>query len=278
MSRKENKSLKKRMLDILIAVAATYVFLLAILFFAQRSMMYFPDTKKPVPSEWGIVDYVPVKVTASDGINLDSWFFPSPAKTNKVIVMFHGNGGSFVHRLYKLPYYLNEGYGVLLAEYRGYGGNSGKPYENGLYQDARAFLDWLIEERGVLQKNIILHGESLGTGVAVQMATEYDVAAVVLESAYDSTVNVAKKRYFFVPVKWLMKDQYRSVDKIDKIRAPVLLVHGEEDNIIPKEFAENLYTHAPEPKTFKVIPQAGHNDLYNYGAPLHVVEFLRTID
>ena len=267
--------MKAMALDWLVKALIVYVFILVVLYFYQRNMVYFPDVKRPNATEWGIVDYSPVvQVQSSDGLNIEGWYFSSENKEKPIIVMFHGNAGHIAHRLFKLPKLIEAGYSVLLAEYRGYGGNPGKPSEEGLYKDARAYLDWLINEEGIQEEDIILHGESLGTGVAVQMATEYNVGGVVLESAYDSVVNVAKKTYFFVPVRLLMKDQYSSVEKITGMEAPLLMVHGQKDRIIPISFAKNLFDHALEPKKIVIIPEAGHNDLYKYDVSLHILKFL----
>ncbi len=264
-------------LNFFYTAALVYFISLAFLYFYQRNMLYFPDTARPDPAGWGVHDYVPVETKTTDNLTLNAWYFPPEKAGAPVVVLFHGNGSHFAARVFKAPTFMDEGMGFLLAEYRGYGGNPGKPTEEGLYKDARAYIKWLDERQGIKAEQIILYGESLGSGVAVQMATEYDVKAVILESPFSSAPDIAKQSYFFVPVDLLMKDQYRNSDKIGMVKAPVIIIHGEKDRIIPIKFARKLFDAANEPKTFVTVPGAGHNDLYNHGAPLHIQEFLRNI-
>ncbi len=260
-----------------LTAALVYLALVAFLYFYQRNLLYFPDTVRPNPAEWGVSSYVPVEVQTSDNLTLNAWYFPSSDIKGPVVLFFHGNASHFASRAFKAPVFIEEGIGVLLAEYRGYGGNPGKPTEEGLYKDARSYIKWLEDHQDVKAEQIILYGESLGSGVAVQIATEYDVKAVILEAAFNSALEIAKQTYFFIPVGLLMKDQYRNNEKIGEMKAPVLFFHGDRDNTTSIKFSKKLFEAANEPKTFVTIPGAGHNDLYEFGAPLHIQEFLRNI-
>lgn len=253
-----------------------YLAAVAFLYFYQRNLMYFPDTSRPKPSVAGVFDIELAEVATVDGLELEGWYFP-PRDGQAIIVYFHGNADNLGGRVPKIEVYLERGYGVLLAGYRGYGGNPGSPSEEGLYKDARAYIDWLVQNKSTRPEDMILYGESLGSGVAVQMATEYNVKAIVLEAPFSAATAVAKKTYFYVPVDLLMRDQYRNIDKIGDIDVPLLFIHGSRDNVTPVEIGRRLFEAANEPKTFVELPNAMHNDVYDHGAALHVLKFLSTI-
>jgi fermentation-respiration switch protein FrsA (DUF1100 family) len=277
MSNKNRDKPRKMIFNFISAVLILYLLMLAGLYMAQRNLMYFPDTSRPSPEDFGVTDYIAADVKTADSLSLSGWYFPPSKPGHPVIVMFHGNAGHIGYRAFKAPLYQAEGYGVLLAEYRGYGGNTGKMSEQGAYNDARAYIEWLHTAHNIAYEDMILHGESLGTGVAIQMATEYPVRAVILEAAYSTLSEIAGATYFFVPVALLMRDQYRSIDKIQNVTAPILFIHGTKDAIVPLSSGRALYDKATAQKAFVEIPEAGHNDLYNYGVPLHVIEFLSNI-
>ncbi len=237
----------------------------------QRNFIYFPDTRAPnLPDDAEIA-----RVETSDGVNLSGWYFPARSNKSPVIVFFHGNAGTLDgSRLFKARSLVQEGYGVLLAEYRGYGGNSGKPSEAGLYADARAYIDYLLTQVGHSEADLVLYGESLGSGVATQMATEYQVMALILEAPFDSLLSLASRNYFYLPVRFLLKDRYMSIEKISDIDAPLLILHGHKDEVIPFRAAKNLFDAAKTPKKFVDFPQGKHSDLYNFGANDHIVNFL----
>ena len=275
---------KKTMIGFLATAALVYLVVIGFMYIFQRHMMHFPNRTRPDPAAYGVQDNVQiVRVTTADGLKLEGWYFAPQDRDKPVIVNFHGNAWNIAERLPKMAGFIRAGYGVLLAEYRGYGGNPGKPTEEGLYVDARAYLKWLREMEGVSPAHIIFYGESLGTGVALQMAAEQSqrkepVSAVVLEAPYSSVVDVAQSRYFFAPVRWLIKDHYKSTEKIDRVKAPILFLHGTKDRTIPIRFARKLFEFAEEPKTFVTLEGAAHNDLYDYGAETHVLDFLSRID
>jgi fermentation-respiration switch protein FrsA (DUF1100 family) len=188
--------------------------------------------------------------------------------------LFHGAGVHIGYNGFKERLLLDGGYGVFACEYRGFAGNPGTPTDNGLYMDARAVMQWL-KERGYSESKIVLYGESLGTGVAVQMATEYKVSAVVLEAPYSSTLEVAEYLYPFVPVRYLMKDNLDSLSKIGNAKAPLLIIHGTQDSLIPICFGRKLFDAASEPKTFIPVEGAEHPpDLYKRGAGKLILNWL----
>ena len=269
-------------LKVAIYLIAGYALFTAAIYLAQRRMMYFPAKHLPTPIEAGLAAAHTVKLQTSDGLDLIAWHIPAKAGTNHpTIVYLHGNGGNIAGRVHRARPLVARGYGLLLVEYRGYGGNPGVPTETGLYADARAGLAFLQSE-GVSPAQIVLLGESLGTGVAVQMAAELGragtpVAGLALEAPYTSTTDVAAGAYWFLPVRWLLKDRFESLSKIGDIRTPLLVIHGEHDRTIPVALGKRLFAAAPEPRTGVFIPNAGHNDLASHGSDGHILEFIRDL-
>lgn len=254
-----------------------YLGLLAFLTIYQRDYIYFPGTERPEIARHDDVprDFI---VQTDDGLELRGLYWPPATPQALTIVFFHGNAEDYRFYLSLAHDYTTAGYGFLLAEYRGYGGNPGTPSEQGLYEDARAYIDALYEREEVAYENMALMGFSLGSGVAVQMATEYEaIRALILQSFYNALSEVAKRQYWMFPVEWVMHDQYRNMDKIDNVKMPVLMVHGERDSIIPVYLAQALYAAAPEPKTFIRLPHARHNDIYHHGAKDYTLKFLQTL-
>jgi len=257
---------------ILLVLVVLYAAMVGGLFLGQRELIYLPGGSPWPPADAGVPEMRPVTLTTADGLALTSWWHP-PDAGRIAIVYLHGNAGNIGHRAGKVRPYLDAGLGVLLLGYRGYGGNPGSPTEDGLYADARSGLEFLAAQ-GLPSTHIVLYGESLGTGVAVQMAIEQPVAALVLEAPFSSLADVAGAHYPFVPARWLLLDRFDSAAKIARIVAPVMIVHGERDDTIPIRFAERLHAAAGPGATFLRLPLAGHNDLQYHGAAPAVLEFL----
>jgi uncharacterized protein len=253
-------------------VLVAYAALVAGCTMVQRSLMYFPDTSLPSPGNAGAPGFQAISYETADGLDLVSWYRPA-SKNLATIVYFQGNGGNIADRIFKTRPLFEAGYGLLLVGYRGYGGNPGKPSEDGLYHDARAALTYL-QARGLAMDGLVLLGESLGSGVAVRMASETRVRAVILEAPYTSTVDVGQAAYFFLPVGLLMYDRFPSIDLIGQIQAPLLVVHGEEDSIIPTRFGRRLFEAAKQLKEAHFLPGAGHNDLFEHGLTDIELDFL----
>jgi hypothetical protein len=262
-------------LKILGLALVAYAALVAGCTMIQRSLMYFPDSNLPEPGGAGAPGFQAVTIRTADGLNLVSWYRPA-AKGFATIVYFQGNGGNISHRMFKTRALFEAGYGLLLVGYRGYGGNPGSPSEDGLYHDGRGAMDYL-QGQGLPTERLVLLGESLGSGVAVRMATEYQVKALMLEAPYTSTVDVGQAAYFFLPVKMLMYDRFPSIDIIGDIQAPLLVVHGEQDNIIPTRFGRRLFKAAQQPKEGHFLPGAGHNDLFEHGLVDIELDFLKRL-
>jgi fermentation-respiration switch protein FrsA (DUF1100 family) len=180
------------------------------------------------------------------------------------VLLFHGNRGSLRSQRYRLEYFKEAGMGVLMLAYRGYAGSDGSPTEEGLYLDARAALDWL-NAQGIADNRIALYGQSLGSGVATQMAVERKLAAVVLEAPYTSAADVGAWRFPFLPVHWLMRDRFDSLARIAEVEEPVLVMHGDSDWIIPQRMGRRLFEAANEPKEGFWPQGIGHQDIFDNG-------------
>ena len=250
---------------ILTLVTVYVVFILA-LGFMQKRLMYFPDPTRFVPNEWALKELEPVTATTEDGLKITSWYSPAKARNKFTVLFFQGNAGHLGYRNYKVRPWLDAGYGVMMVGYRGFG-NPGSPSEEGFYMDSRAAIEEL-RKMGIKDKAIVFYGESMGTGVATQMATEYEASALILESPYTSVPDVGADRYPLVPVHVLLRDRYDSLSKIKDVHMPLLLLHGDMDHVVPAKFGKKLFEAANEPKQAEFVPDAGHNDVYS----LHVQE------
>ena len=257
---------------LLIVAVLGYAALVGALYVWQRSLMYFPERARTPPAAAGF-DAEEVRLQAPDGETLVAWY-RAPDVDKPLLLYFHGNGGSLRLRAARFHELTRNGTGLLAVSYRGYGGSSGSPSEAGLLADARAAYDFASAR--VAASRIVLFGESLGTGVAVALAAERPAAKLILNSPYNSTVELAARQYPFVPVRWLMKDQFRSDERIGAVTAPVLVLHGERDGVIPIASAERLFARIQAPKRFLRFPQGGHDDLDRYGALASVEQFIAT--
>jgi len=235
----------------ILALVFFYVLLLIIVFFFQGNLLYHPTTDNYLQNqvEREPAEIEKVKITTKDKINLIGWFYNRNLEEFKTILFFHGNAGSLENRTYKLNHFKNLNLNFLIIAWRGFNGNKGKPNEMGLYEDAKSAIKWL-KAKGIKEKNIILYGESLGTGVAVEVAQNKNYAGVILESPFTSMVNMGKKYYPFFPVSLLLKDKFESYKKINNIFVPVLIMHGKVDKIVPYDMGKKMYELANEPKFF----------------------------
>jgi len=262
-----------------VTAAVAYMGLVALLFVFQRSLLYHPAGAPPTPAASGLAEMRVVTLATEDGLTLRSWYAP-PAADAPAVLYLCGNAGHIGYRAFKARPLLDAGFGVLLVSYRGFGGNPGRPTEDGLKADARAALDFLAGE-GFMPGRVVLYGESLGTGVAVGLAAEQaattPVAAVVLETPYTSIADVAARHYPFVPARWLVKDRFDALSRIGAIRAPLLVFHAEDDRIIPVDLARRLFDAAAEPKEARWFARGGHEGLFDAGADRLVVDFIRRV-
>jgi fermentation-respiration switch protein FrsA (DUF1100 family) len=220
-----------------------------------------------------------VALITEDGHSLGAWFVPGEGEEPApAVVVFNGNAGNRSMRADLAEALSGSGLAVLLFDYRGYGGNTGYPTEKGLLKDARAARAWLEKRDDVDPGRIVYFGESLGAGVAVKLAAERPPAVLVLRSPWTSLVDVARKHYWFLPVGTLLKDRYPSLDLIGKVDAPLLVIAGEYDSIIPEEQSRRLFEAANEPKRYVLVPRADHNDYVLLAGETLVWETLRFVE
>lgn len=252
-------------------LATVYVLVVLALFFLQRSMIY------PAPSVPAVLPagFTQVDLNTEDGLTLKAAFLP-PGEGKPTAVYFYGNADSWAGASAATAVLAARGYGVLLPDYRGYSGNPGKPHEQGLYHDGRAALRFL-EQQGTERRDIILIGNSLGSGVATQLAAEGDARALVLISPYTSLPGVAKERFFWLPVDLLLRDRFDNLEKITEITAPLLVIHGERDDMIGFSHGQAL-AEASDNGTLISFAEAGHELAYTGVAQEAAVAWLERLD
>ena len=215
-----------RVFRILAVGFLTYGALVGALTVFQRHLMYFPDTHKPEPADFGVPEMAEVTLKTKDGLDLLAWYRAPQSEALPVILYFHGNAGH-------------------------------------------------IAGEGIGARRTVFYGESLGSGVAVQLATEGTPGAVVLEAPFTSAADIAAKSFPFAPARYLVWDRFASIDKIGGVKAPLFFIHGERDRVVPVGNGRKLFSAAPEPKSARYFAGAGHNDLYMYGAAEEVIAFIR---
>jgi fermentation-respiration switch protein FrsA (DUF1100 family) len=227
----------------------------------QRRLMYFPTRDVPTPAQVGLSDVESITFETADGLRLNGWFLPLSGPSPRVTVLvLNGNGGN---RGYRAPLAIalhRHGFQVALVDYRGYGENAGEPSEAGLAVDSRAARAYLARRPDVDPSRLVYFGESLGTAVAVDLAAEHPPASLILRSPFTSMVDVGKHHYPLMPVGSLLKDRYEAIERIARIHAPLLVIAGERDRIVPIALSRRLYDAANEPKTLLALPFADHND------------------
>lgn len=258
-------------LIILAIFAFGYLALLVVMLIFQRSLMYFPNPRRLDPAREGFPAARVVEFQSADGVRLLAWYVPAhPGKP--LVLYFQGNADGLSARIDRFSRLTDDGTGLLALNYRGYGGSGGSPSERGLIADAEAAYAFAINE--VPPSRVVLFGESLGTGVAVALASAREVGAIILDAPFTSTADVGAAVYWFAPVRLFMFDQFHSDRRIGKVHAPLLILHGEQDRVVPIGFGEKLFALANEPKRMQRFPLGGHVNLDDHGAMPVIKEFL----
>jgi uncharacterized protein len=258
-------------------LAVAYALFAAMLFLLQRRILFRPSRIPPDLTDAGISDVRQMTVTTSDGLALLAWYLPPARDGSRVVLYLHGNAGNIGHRAFRLERFQRLGWGVLLLEYRGYGGNPGAPTEAGLFIDADAGLAALLA-MGISLPAVVVWGESLGTAPAVHLGVAHPVGAVVLESPFTSITDMARMRYWMFPVALMVRDPFDSLRRISGMRAPLQVIHGIFDTIVPVAMGRAVYAAAPEPKQLWIAPHAGHLDLVEAGAIEVAGDFVAQLD
>ena len=227
-------------------VILIYLIFTFILFNFQRSLLYHP-VENNYQGDNLTVEIQKVEITTDDNLELLGWYHKKDINNYKTILFLHGNAGGLENRIHKINHFNDIEVNFLLLSWRGFSGNKGKPTEQGLYKDARSAIKWLINQ-GAKEENIIIYGESLGTGVATEIAQNKKFAGIILESPFTSMIAAGKSKYPIFPIKLLLKDKYESDKKIKNIKSPILIMHGELDKIVPFWMGKKMFELANEPK------------------------------
>jgi fermentation-respiration switch protein FrsA (DUF1100 family) len=245
---------------------------LALLYTKQDALLFPADRSGLDVAAAGVPGLESVEVPTPDGLVLTAWF-RKPAPGKPTLLYFHGNGGNLMNRIGRVRFFAGTGWGMLFVEYRGYGVNPGQPSEAGLHEDALGAMAFLVA-RGIPSDRVVLYGESLGTGVAVWLATQTQVAAVILDSPYTSIANVAQSHFWFLPVKPFMKNRFDLRGRIDRINAPLLVMQGALDDVVPPAMGKAVFAAAHEPKQFWAGPQSRHWNVLETGGGVQALEFI----
>jgi fermentation-respiration switch protein FrsA (DUF1100 family) len=255
----------RMLVRILLDLAVAFCVLVAVVVLLEKHLIYLPTRHHEVtPRALGLA-YQDVRLVAEDGVRLHGWFLPV-AGSRFTVLLNHGNGGNVSHRLDRaLLLQSRLKADVLLYDYRGYGESEGSPDEEGTYRDAQAAWAWLARERGVPPERLLVFGESLGSAVALQLAITRPARALVMESPFASIRAMARASFPWLPLAPFVRTRYDNIGKVPRLRIPLLVLHGDRDQIVPFAQGRQVFDAAPEPKRFFAIPGAGHNDTYLVG-------------
>lgn len=248
----------------LLLACGVYALIGAAMYFGQRRLMYHPEPGRTEPAAVGLSQVSERIIETPDGETVLAWYGKAQPG-QPTLLYFHGNAGSLASRSERIAKYLSLGRGMFMMTYRGYAGSTGSPSEAANVADAKLAYDALLKE-GVRPEDIVIYGESIGSGVAVQVAAEKKAAGLILDAPYTAMVDLASGQYPWLPVRLLLQDRYESRNFIATIKCPLLIIHGEKDEIIPVEMARAMFALASEPKTIVTFPDAGHADHYMFGS------------
>ncbi len=226
------------------------------IFYPQRTLDFHPQTLG--------LQYKDALFDTEEGKKLHGWYFPLRSE-GPVILFCHGNAGNISHRLDNVARLLDKGLRVFLFDYRGYGKSEGSPSEQGIYEDGLAAYEYLVRKEAVSPGEIVLFGRSLGGAVAIEVALRKKVKALIIESTFTSVKDMARSLVLFRPFSRFVPNHYDNLGKVSELRVPVLVVHGDSDELVPFSMGERLYAAAHPPKFFYPVKGAGHNDTYEVG-------------
>ena len=249
-----------------------YLFFGFTLYILQRKILFNKTSAPKAPSDYDLRNINEIYIETTNNIRLLAWFFEGE-KDKPILVYFHGNSFNIGERSHRLKRYNDAGFSSLIVAWRGYSGNDGIPTERNLYADGDSTIKWILENTDFNVEDIINYGESLGTGVAVELNLKYDFLCTVLEAPFTSIADVALKRYKIFPAKLLVRDKFDNFKKIDQIKSPLLVISGKRDEVVPHEHSVLLIRRALEPKKALFIDEAMHNNLYDFRIEKTVINF-----
>ena len=253
-----------------------YIFFGFLLYVFQRRIIFNTSDKPRAPDTYGLNNNIEIIIKTIDKISLLAWFYKG--QSNKpILVYFHGNSFDIGERAYRIKRYNDAGFSTLIVGWRGFSGNEGNPTESNLYLDGKATIEWILENTKFKINDIINYGESLGSGVAVELNLKYKFLCTVLEAPFTSIADVANKRYKIYPSKLLVKDKFDNLSKIDQIQSPLIIISGLKDEVVPHFHSKLLFDKANNPKKSLFIDEAMHNNLYEFGIEKIVINFTLNI-
>jgi len=255
------------LVSIVLLIVVVYSILGWTLYFMQPSFLYRPI--REILYDPGDMDlaFEKVALQTEDGLKLAGWYVPAVG-ARYTILFCHGNSGNISHRLDTVNLWNELGFNILVFDYRGYGQSQGKPSEEGTYMDARAAWQWLRTVKHIPADRIIVHGRSLGGAIAARLAAQVEPAGLIVESTFTSYEDIGKSFYPYLPVHWFASFKYRTIDAVQQVRCPVLVVHSRNDELVPFEFGRRLFEAAPEPKRFVEI-DGSHNDGFLFSGQVY---------
>ncbi len=273
---KKNSKKMNFIASILLIFILIYFFILISTYIFQRNLLYHPGENNYFGDDIA-VSVEKVKIKTQDDIELLAWYHNKNINKYKTILFLHGNAGSLENRIHKINHFKEMNINFLLIAWRGFSGNKGKPTEKGLYEDAESAVRWL-KSKGIGQNNIIVYGESLGTGVATEIAQNKNFAGIILESPFTSMIDAGKDKYPYLPVRFLLKDKYESNKKIKNINIPILIMHGKVDNLVPFHMGKKMYELANDPKYSYFSDYDDHMMEYNENLLKALKDFINSLN
>jgi fermentation-respiration switch protein FrsA (DUF1100 family) len=276
-------ALKRRLMNLLITIVLVLAGFALVLRWREPSMIFFPDKRIDATPDAVGLRYEDVWLTTADGLRINGWYIPAGTNAPLTILIYHGNAGNISHRFEKLEILHRLGANVFIIDYRGYGRSEGRPDELGTYQDAQAAYEYLTGSapggRALPAQQIVVYGESLGSAVTVELATKMPVRGVIIEEAFTSVGDVGQKMFPFLPVRWLVQNNYDTLSKIDRINAPLLIFHSRQDEFFSMRHAERLLAAAKEPKRLVEL-RGSHNEAFVVSGEAYrtaLADFLRSL-
>lgn len=259
-----------------------YLLIMLGMFLFQRRLMYYPEVQIFEPKHYGIENVKVIPLVTEDGFSIEAWHVLQADTSLPLIVYYHGNAGHIGDRMAKISHFAAAGFGILAVSYRGYGNSKGVPSERGLYEDARTALHHALKELGLKPHQVVLYGESLGSGIATHTAKVMadngtPVGGLVLEAPYTSVARRSQEMYPFIPASFLVRDKFHSIDKIAHIDCPLMIFHGERDTVIPIHHGRSLLEMAKEPKRGHFFDDVDHTQFDYPTLAQHLLDFARDI-
>jgi len=251
----------KMLFNLAVTILSVYLLFLLLIFLLQSHLLYFPKVEKNIsvtPEQLGY-SFESVRFKTADSETLHGWFIPAPDDAIGTVLFFHGNAGNIAHRLGYLPMFRQLKLNVFIFDYRGYGQSSGSPTEAGTYADALAAWQYLTETEGIPSSTIILYGESLGGAIAAWLAAQKHAALLILSSVFTSVPDLAQTIYPFLPVRWISRFEYNTLEYLKSIDCPVFIAHSPHDEIVPFSHGVRLFETVNTPKQFLSLAD-GHNE------------------